>query len=367
VAGCAPAASAFALALALAGCDVAHPGADLDAPRVKLTHVQAATGIGDDGFPSTYQDLDPQEPMAEVVLTSSIKLRFDRFLLPAETFRQSICVQSDPKPVKSAKDCTAGIYFEPAYDPLYREITFRQSEDMGKEHLQPGTNYVVTVFPPSGDASDGIQAFDGAALDRVYTFRFTTAEVPPPEPNKFDKTPDTELFCSSVVTFLSSCSFTNCHLNTKDSITKEIVGAAEGLDMSSVARIIATAINDTAHGSQTGEHARKADRSPPRFGKAMPIIDPNFPGNSYILYKLLSNPLNLAVLEDPPSDAEVARLRAGAVVGMPMPPGTNPPLYTSAADADKPQKQAEYRASIEALSTWILQGAPTVPQCPPAP
>jgi hypothetical protein len=371
VAGGATAASVFALGFALAGCDRGHPDADLDAPPVKLIKAQVGLGIGGDPNPSNYQDLDENAPSSEVGPKWSIRLRFDRFLLPAETFRQSICVQSDPemKPVKSYKDCTSPVYFETVYDPVSRSIVYWQREDSGQEQMKPGTPYLITVFPKTDVASGGIQAFDGAPLDRTYTFRFTTAEASPTD--VADALPTQELFCTSVKDFLGGCAFSNCHFNTTDSKTDQLVGAAAGLDLNNPLRISATAIGHTAHGTQTGEHADDVDRSSPRFGKAMPIIDPGFPGNSYILYKLLSNPTNLAILADRPSDAEVARLRAGVVVGMPMPPADKPPLFTQLPlEPDPAMRQVEegkYKASIEALSTWIIQGAPTDCAPPPTP
>lgn len=364
MAGGATAASVFALGFALAGCDRGHPDADLDAPPVTLIKAQVGFGIGGDPDSSSYKDLDENAPLSEVVPTSSIRLRFDRFLLPAETFRQSICVQSDPdmKPVKSYKDCTSPIYFETVYDPVFRSIVYRQTTDEGQKHMDGGTTYQITVFPFKNGATGGIQAFDGASLDRTYTFRFTTAESSPDD--VVDVIPTQDLFCASVKDFLGGCASTNCHLNNTDSKTNKVPGdAAEGLDMSNSVRITATAIGHTAHGTQTGEHADDGDRSSPRFGKAMPIIDPGFPGNSYILYKLLSNPPILALLADPPSDAEVARIRAGIVVGTPMPPGNKPPSFTLSGAI--PGADATYKKSLESLSTWIIQGAPVVPSCPP--
>jgi hypothetical protein len=286
-----------------------------------------------------------------VAAKTSILLQFDRFLLPTSAVRQSICVQSDFKDIKSPKDCTNGIFFEPTYDPVRRLITYRQSADPMQPSLQPDTTYRLTILPASGEPRAGIEAFDSAPLDKTYRLTFKTALNQNPE-DAVDQVPtagSNEVFCSTVKGALAGCSYANCHKAGDD------VGPAEGLDMSSTALISATAIGHVAHGSQTGEHAREGDRSSLRFGRAMPIIDPNFPGNSYILYKLLSNPANTDGLgDDKPSAKEVARLRAAIVTGMPMPPANG---FGALKDP----------ATFDALSTWILEGAPAPDPCTPPP
>jgi hypothetical protein len=300
-----------------------------------------ATDVGDDLLPSAYKAIDAEGSVKNAVATTSIKLRFDRFLLPTSTFRQSMCVQSNLKPLKSREDCTQPIALEPSYDPVHREIVYRQSTEADSAHLSLNTTYRVTVFPSEGDAAGGIQAFDGAPLEDVVAFTFSTTDFTKAGA-RVDELPKDDFFCKSVLTRLQGCAFTNCHYD--DNMGK---GAAEGLDMSSPARIAATAIGHTAHGSQTGEHATDPDESPLRFGRAMPIIDPKFPGNSYLVYKILASRLTSRGLVDKPSDAEVERLRAAVVVGMQMPPST------AVAPAD-----------LDALINWIFQGAPTPATCP---
>ena len=82
--------------------------------------------------------------------------------------------------------------------------------------------------------------------------------------------------------------------------------------------------------------------------RAMPILDPTFPGNSYLLYKLLAS--HDTPLENPPDPVEVDRLRRSLVVGMPMPPSTAQGAFLRAGEA-------------EWISVWLAQGAPT-PVCP---
>src|SRR5262249_32065299 len=93
--------------------------------------------------------------------------------------------------------------------------------------------------------------------------------------------------------------------------------------------------NHVAHQLQTGEAANEPDKSPLRFGHAMPVIEPGNPGNSYLLYKLLISP-------HAQTGSEVHPLREGLVVGMWMPPRTIAPTPPT---------------DVENVSTWIAQGA----------
>jgi hypothetical protein len=146
---------------------------------------------------------------------------------------------------------------------------------------------------------------------------------------------------------LGGCAYGSCHLQLPEA------GAAEGMDLGSVASLLATAVGHPSHETQTGESARDPDQSGLRFGRAMPILDPGVPGASYLVYKLLANrttPLTLPFPPDPSGDPtvdppEVARLRKTLVVGMPMPP------ITAAGAAPLP-------GEAEWLSEWLLQGAP---------
>jgi hypothetical protein len=150
---------------------------------------------------------------------------------------------------------------------------------------------------------------------------------------------------ASVLTSFSACAFGGCHFNNVDSAGVVQAGAAMGLDLSTNVGVAMTAINRVALQTQQGEHADEPDRSPVRFGRAMPIIDPNNPGNSYLLYKLAVG--KSATGEAAVDPAEIDRLRATLVVGMPMPI----PPGAGLRDVD-----------LAAITAWIAQGAPT-PAC----
>ena len=283
-----------------------------------------------------------------MVAKTSVRLVFDRFLLPTTTFRQSVCLRSGRGLVEAIEDCSKGVALEPAYDPVLRQITYRlPATSLG---LVSGARYTISVFPPPGEVSSaGIRAFDGAPLSAASSRDFTVRDTEPPDEPA--EPPPADL-CYDVThgVFQSKCATKGCHTGKGAEDHGLVLGAAEGLDLSTNAMLRATALSRVAHETQTGEHADVVEDSPSRFGRAMPILDPRRPGNSYLLYKLLANADN----GDPGADSdkerqrieEITRLRAAVVVGMPMPPQDG-----AGVQVDQPH--------LEKLSAWILQGAPT--------
>jgi hypothetical protein len=297
--------------------------------------------------------IDALGTTAGVVAKTSVRLTFDRLLLPTETFRQSVCLRSGVDPIKANKDCANGVFLEPSYDPVRRQITYRQpAVSVG---LSPNTHYTVSVFPPPADGStNGIAAFDGAPLELATSRTFLTREAKAEPAGMVIDTPPKIDFCGDLFPHLlrDTCSTNGCHTTTGKEDHGLVLGAAEGLDFSTPARILATAVSHAAHETATGEHGSTPETSPSLFGRAMPILDPTRPGNSYALYKLLANVNNGAKGSTPTLEqkrlVDLERLRAVVVVGMPMPP----------SDGRKQLAQAD----LEQLSDWIAQGAPT--SCP---
>jgi hypothetical protein len=391
-------------------CDVGDPTFQkLDAPPPNVIDVKATTSL--DGENQPVRTSIAGGGMPQVLTTTSFTIRFDRFLLPASVLRQSICVQSKLGPVASAGECASEVSYEPTYDPTRREVTYRQS--LTGAQLTPNTTYQLTVFPPVDEtATAGFRAFDGAPLAKAFTYQFATVA----DPNAtLEAAPTGDLFCTaeacnsrcaasptvttcqaacpadctaqcmcgmmdtacktacntckgckdtcfgacagscplSVKASFSACAFGGCHADLRDSTGAIQLGAAMGLNLGSAEGIAMTAVNRVARQTQQGEHADEPDRSPRRFGRAMPILDPGtpdepggYPGNSYLLYKLAVG--RSATGEAAVDEAEIARLRASVVVGMPMPPPSGAPLR----DVD-----------LSAIADWIAQGAPT-PVCP---
>lgn len=350
----------------------------------------------------------------QALSTTSIRVRFNRFLLPTSVSRQAVCVQSRLEPVATFADCADPVFLEPTYDPTRREVIYRQSLDQPR--LVPGTKYQITVLPtPAEGASTSVRAFDGAPLAGAVSFQFTTMATDP-SGAKLETLPTNDLFCSpkdcmdrctaskavttcqagcatsctaecsmcapmdaacqeacdactstckddcladctnacprGVRASLQLCAFGGCHLDRRDENGIITLGAASGLDLGSPEAIAATAINRVARQTQMGEHADEPDRTPLRFGRAMPLLDSGTqgtpggnPGNSYLLYKLVVA-RNL-IGEATASPEELARLHGSVIVGMPMPP---------------PPGQALRDIDLTAISTWIAQGTPT-PAC----
>lgn len=253
--------------------------------------------------------------------------------------------------VKAAKDCANGVFLDPAYDPVLRQIVYRQ--EAKSAGLAPGQHYTISVFPPPGDGTtNGIQAFDGAPLDVAKSRTFTTRAVEPM--GSLPDTPPPVDFCGDLYIHVlrDTCAANGCHTSAGADDHGIHLGAAEGLDLSTPAKIAATAFH-VAHGTQTGEHADDPEISPSSFGRAMPVLDPTHPGNSYLLYKLLASADNgakgaTAELEQARLD-ELARLRATVVVGLPMPP------------SDGRGKELD-QAQMQQISAWIAAGATTA--CP---
>lgn len=350
----------------------------VDAPPLHVTAALVATEADADGR----QILTPiaaDGSTTGVLISSRLVLRFDRFLLPVSSIRQAICLRPVLGEVTTLEQCTqAAVFLEPTYDPVRREVTLRLPAGTT---LAKATKYQLTVFTPVDESTAAFRAFDGAPLEARFTAEFTTSDADPPpvvepfpppgdlfcrnEPclaacaasskvaNCQDACPDEDCAtacleeCTSACAppafdTLIGCAFSPCHRAAPPSTGIEL-GPAMGLDLSSPESITATAIGRTAHQTQMGEHADEPEPRPLRFGRAMPLIDPKNPGNSYLLYKLLVAP-GYASSEAAPAQEEIERLRKSVVVGMPMPapPGGAPDL-----------------AALEALSLWIAQGATT--------
>lgn len=327
---------------------------------MQVIEIRATTDLDDDFQPI-------QTPLAgdgstEVLSTTSFVVRFDRFVLPMSVVRQSICIQSDVSAnVQAIEDCKSPVFLEPTYNPVRREVLFRQSPDADKTRLAPGTRYALTVLaPPSEDAATGFRAFDGAPLSQTKRIEFATVaqdpsqatlEVPPTGDLYCRREPECLSTCADdacragcekigVEPLITGCAFgAACHSDAVGSGGDILRGAAEGLNFSTSEFILATAVNRVAHQTMMGGHADEPDRSPLRFGRAMPILDAGNPGNSYALYKLVIGP---NVADDAASAEEIARLKASVVVGLAM-----PPLTTASFNA----------AQADLLSAWIAQGA----------
>ena len=302
-------------------------------------------------------------------MTTRIELKFDRYMLPPTATRQALCLRSLSGTVTNINDCTGNVLLHPAYDPVRRVVTYYQDASQGAVLVQDQT-YFLTVLPGSG--ASGFQAFDGVALDKSYSFSFTPTpapantamEAPSTDPGYCDASPclTTMGDCRRAASALQNCD--RCHTQnaTADADGKTPLPPAMNLlltdadSRAAVAGLAATAIGKVAQETQEGGAAQHPSDHPRRFGVSMQIIAPNDPGESYLLYKILSAsrfPLDPSDPADSLAAGESDRLRLSVVTGVPMPATSvfSEGVYMDATSA------AGWFADVEHLSLWIAAGA----------
>jgi hypothetical protein len=280
-----------------------------------------------------------------VPTNAAIELRLDRYVRPSDGLRQAIVVYTGDR----AQNLFTA--FEPEYDMLERVITFKLRTGA---LFSPRTLYTIEVVQPALNADQGLHAFDGAPLEPAAAplrISFTTWSAPPVAPAP---PPSTPVDCSELLdpsagqaAIFTVCA--QCHAPPNPPM---------GLDLSSPAGLIHTAIGHVAHQTETGDSGGRTLRAPARFGVEMPIIDPGFAANSYALYKLLRNMDNFVDADGQPCTTEhrvpapagdclefarqeSTRLREWFVRGDPMPPAGH-----------------VNRQAVARLARWIAAGAP---------
>ena len=142
--------------------------------------------------------------------------------------------------------------------------------------LKEGATYRLRLGIPEGDSDQGgIRAIDRAKLFEGQPLEFVFLVGPatgqPIEP--------TVSFCRDVLPiFYAKCNVPTCHGSGGS--------AAASLVLDTSAGVSATALNRVAQGANTGPLSG-AGRDPGKiFGVDMPLIDPENPGNSWLLYKI---------------------------------------------------------------------------------
>ncbi|XXX81060.1 hypothetical protein WMF30_20085 [Sorangium sp. So ce134] len=375
----------------------------IDAPPVRLIEARATTGL-DQNYQPVRTAL-AQDGSTVVLSTASFVLKFDRFLLPGSVSGavgpQSLCVSGDlAKQVRTYADCVNPIPLTPTYNPVQREVIFRQIEGMAG--LIPGTRYALWVLGPVDDAApSGVRAFDGAPLAANTRLEFTVAATNPPQamPERQPsgdfycqqdlecvmRTPDCQgdppkdPTCTTCVKGAAGLLYTcvQCHAdgNAAAGLNLNIAAldpAVQQFRYSRVEPLYETAIGHAAHQTQMGERAHLGDKTPERFGRAMPLIDPGNPGNSYLLYKLIVG--KSAADPSLPADQaeqlreEIERLRAAFVMGLPMPPPETPSMFWFHPQKADAPNVTMYVDGMDILSAWILDGAePRDCSVPPPP
>jgi hypothetical protein len=256
-------------------------------------------------------------PNAKLPANGAVQLQFDRLLLPITVTRQNILL------LDGSGNALAPVL---VYDPVARVVTLSRQE--GQPWLTPDQPYKVLVHTPTGSDDNGVRAVDGAPLAPVDAIGFlTAAEAPQP----FGEPPAS--FCNDVLPiYQRSCTAPICHAAPAPSTDKTRFGD-KGLSAPAAGLILQTTIGVTsaigrvANGANTGP--RTAGSEPGRvFGVDAPVIEPNNPGNSWLMYKLL-----LAKPGDPAKVPEARRTKCDGT------PGTAPiaPLaFAAPLTADTP-------------------------------
>lgn len=278
-----------------------------------------------DGPAPTVLWTSPAAEATGVGLHQSIRVQFDRFLLPSVTTRQAICVRAG-SPTNTPVPCVSDVVLQPEYDPVDRVIAWRPM-DPG---FMPQTRYTVQLIRPQSDSDlNGIRAFDDVALaakpfpGNVDSFAFTTGDASSqptlPEPNRsvdYCYTPDsvcplpndvctlptpTPLFGyksgpNGVMVSCGGAGVTGCHGAplAPAFVPKGQAGSAlilnAGTDNTGIPVAIQQLVTQSVVATQTATGA--SPRTPERtastpFGQNMPYIDSGNPGNSYLLYKTI--------------------------------------------------------------------------------
>ena len=251
----------------------------------------------------------PANEAMDVPRTFSIRVQFDRFLMPSTAVRGALCIQAATVggEATGTQNCEpAGI--EVQYDPVDRVGTW-----IIRGKILPSTRYNVRLFAPTDPWDvNGVRAFDGVPLEKEFTFAFTTdgKESPGLEPPRHLGFCDTRRLCTlpagacdpttSVAVTKSPHQFLtgnctsggSCHgsgpggAGPSGSVLRfDDDGAGGGftaavrhlVEKSVVARATATGVDPTAPSRNV--------LAP--FGHNMPYIDATNPGNSFLLYKVI--------------------------------------------------------------------------------
>ena len=212
------------------------------------------------------------EVTTNVVPTTSIKLRFDRFLLPVSAIRQSICVQSKVAIVITAADCAQPVFFEPSYDPTRREVTYRQTAE--RRQPPPAPEYDLPAHRAAAESARDLRRRDpsvrrrparrpgndrlrdGQSAPRCARRNRATRRARPS-----DAISTADVYCTKVGARFAGCGGMGCHSASMDA-NNQPLGAAMGLDLLGTAGIASTAVNQVAHETVPPSTRRSPTRVP---------------------------------------------------------------------------------------------------------
>lgn len=295
----------------------------------------------------------PGAEEVDVPLNRPLRLRFDRFLRPDSVARQSVRVTGGTLDPMTGGPVVGAEFLEPFYDVAERVAVFRLPVG---ERWVPRTRYTVTFWRASENGGFGFRGVDGSELAASVSYGFTTgdgddaAEPPPPFPVSYCGRCVDGAWVPGARDVLQRCATAGCH-------DEQGADPPFGLRLGSAASVVATALGRPAFETLLGPSVSTVQRNGPIFGLNMARIDPNNPGWSYLLYKVLLRsdaydlvgdvalPASLAPPsvggEGRPSEAELLGLSGRFVAGEAMPP-------------DGPALGSE---RVRLLQSWIAAGA----------
>jgi hypothetical protein len=334
----------------------------------------------------------PANEAVDVPTLPSIRVQFDRFLAPGSAVRQAICLTPQTIGAGVEPGCIGSL--SPEYDPADRVAVW-----LLPGYLTPDTRYNVRILAPKDDEDqNGIRAFDGAPLEKEFSFAFRTAAgahrqpslpyrdislcgseplvCPLPEGACDDPRP-TALVASAPAGLLSGCAgaSANCHAQGAPAGPGPR-GSALSLSASGIRRIVES--TQLASATATEPDPSIAHRGPfDLFGQNMPLLDRNRPASSYLLYKLIiADPVNCAgeddLRDDPVVCAETQTVTAGDAAApgpigpwisdddwRPPAPGEHTRLRTRIKGRGMPPSSRVSHRWVQTVSAWIAAGAKT--------
>jgi hypothetical protein len=347
---------------AIAGCDEGTP-------------TLSATG---DGPAPNVVWMSPGRDEMGVGLVQSIRIQFDRYLLPDSAVRQGICLQT-ASPTPGINECPNGVFLTPEYDPVDRVLAY-----VPPQELQPNTRYTVRILAPqSEDDRTGIRAFDGVPLAPEYDYGFTTgnsmtptvpepvrdvdfclkAELCKPLPANVCSSSTASIYAPDAFgpqqTFQNCAAGSSCHgLSHPPPIP--VMGNAAGSAFmltttgdiagipAAVQQLVAQSVVATQTGTAPNPKAPQRGSETP-FAQNMPYIDAKNPGNSYLLYKVIIGMAPSTILmEDVYS---CAALRAAGWMGE-----TSPCTSTAPLTSTPPVVGMMGQPIPAAVESWIPEG-----------
>lgn len=212
----------------------------------------------------------------------AIQIAFDRYLLPSTVNRQSFLLTDASGAQLATDEATV-----PQYDPIARTVTLRPPK---VPWLKEGATYRLKLGIPEGDADQGgVRAIDRAKLFKDQPLEFVFI-VGPPSGQPIEPTVS---FCRDVLPiFYAKCNVPTCHGSGPNPAASLILDTSAGVS--------ATALNRVAQGANTGSLSGGGKDPGKFFGVDMPLIDPESPGNSWLLYKIeLARPPTVDAGEKP--------------------------------------------------------------------